>query len=111
MAVAAPPRSRPVVFVCLVFHPDTSASSILFTDLFVRLAQSGERVTALTGFPTKDDPALAATLPRRENFGGVEIVRCGLRLPGKRGLVSRFLAYSSFLAHAGWHLAREFREA
>ena len=114
MALAARRRvapAKPVVFVCLVFHPDTSASSILFTDLFVRLARDGTHITALTGFPTKDDPSLVSSLPRRDIKDGVEIVRCGWRLAGKQGLSTRALAYGSFLLHAGWHLVRHYRHA
>lgn len=93
--------TRPIVFVCLVFHPDTSASSILFTDLFTRLSRDGVRVTALCGFPSKDE---IGSLPRRETYGGVHIVRCGARIQGKRHLLARAVAYGSFLLHAGWKL-------
>jgi colanic acid biosynthesis glycosyl transferase WcaI len=93
-----------IVFVCLVFHPDSSASSILFTDLFRRLANDGSRITVLTGFPSKD-AGYHATLPRREDLDGIQIIRCGLRIQGKQSITARALAYSSFLLHAGWKLA------
>jgi glycosyltransferase involved in cell wall biosynthesis len=104
-------KGRPVIFVCLVFHPDTSASSILFTDLFVRMAVQGQSITVLSGFPSKDGQEQVASLPREEVYGGVRIVRCGLRMEGKRSLWTRALAYSSFLLHAGWHLLRAPRAA
>jgi glycosyltransferase involved in cell wall biosynthesis len=95
---------RRIVFLSLVFHPDTSATSMLFTDLFRRLAARGLLVTVLCGFPTKDEGV--AHLRRRERLDGIEIVRCGLRLEGKRNLAARALAYGSFLAHAGVILLR-----
>jgi len=61
-------------------------------------------VTVLCGFPTKDREY--ASLPRRERLGDIEIVRCGLRLEGKRTLPARALAYGSFLVHAGLILLR-----
>lgn len=93
-----------IVFLCLVFHPDTSASSILFTDLFRRLAADGTPVRVLCGFPSKD--GAVGAVPRRERFGEIEIVRCGLRIEGKRSLLSRAIVYSSFLLHAGWKILR-----
>ena len=93
-----------IVFVCLVFHPDSSASSLLFTDLFKRLAADGTRITALCGFPSKDSREEVGSLPRRETVWGIDIVRCGARIQGKRHVLSRAIAYGSFLAHAGWKL-------
>ncbi len=102
MEVLAP--TRHVVFVCLVFHPDTAASSMLFTDLFRSLSRNSLQVTVLCGFPSKDSREDVRHSARREFLDGVEIVRCGLRLQGKRHLVARAAAYGSFLAHAGWKL-------
>src|SRR4051812_18414227 len=100
-----------IVFVCLVFYPDSSASSLLFTDLFRRLS-AHVPVTVLCGFPTKDPEHDIASMPRRQRLDGIEIVRCGLRLTeGKGSLLARALAYGSFLAHAGWHLLRLGRTA
>lgn len=99
-------RSPALVFVCLVFHPDTSASSLLFTDLFRALADDGARITVLTGFPSKDSRKEVKSLPRREVYSGIEIIRCGLRIRGKRNLPSRALAYGSFLLAAGIRLGR-----
>jgi colanic acid biosynthesis glycosyl transferase WcaI len=98
--------SRHLVFVCLVFHPDTSASSILFTDLFRRLADSDMAVTVLCGFPAKERDLDLRGVPREETVGAVRIVRCGLRIDGKRNLAFRTLGYGSFLAHAAWKLLK-----
>ena len=97
---------RHVIFVCLVFHPDTSASSMLFTDLFRSLPRHSLRVTVLCGFPSKDSLEAVKQLARHEFLGDVEIVRCGLRIRGKRHLAARAAAYGSFLAHAGWKLLK-----
>jgi colanic acid biosynthesis glycosyl transferase WcaI len=94
-----------IVFVCLVFYPDTAASSILFTDLFRRLAESGFTVTVLCGFPTKDGPEGLDAVPRAEVYHGIRIVRCGPRL-GKGTLVSRGLTYAGFLLDASRRIIR-----
>jgi len=105
-------NDRPrIVFVSLVFHPDTSAASQLFTDLPTRLAERGSRVTVLCGFPTKDVRPDARSLPRYEEYRSVHILRCGLRIEGKQNVAARALAYAGFLAHAGWRLLRSGRLA
>jgi glycosyltransferase involved in cell wall biosynthesis len=103
--------SRPIILVSLVYHPDTSAASILFTDLLGRLASGGVRCTVLTGFPSKDgsDPILDA--PRAEVLDGVHVLRCGLRMRGKRNVFTRAVTYGTFLAHAGGVLLRTGRGA
>jgi len=102
-AIIASPRR--VVFVSLVFYPDSSASSILFTDLFRQLVDE-TGITVLCGFPTKDIGVDVSLLPRRETLDGIEIVRCGVRIQGKRSILTRAVAYVSFLVHAGWRLLR-----
>jgi glycosyltransferase involved in cell wall biosynthesis len=94
-----------IVFVCLVFYPDTAASSILFTDLFRRLTTEGFSITVLCGFPSKDGPNGLAALPREEMYHGIRIVRCGPRL-GKATMVSRALTYAGFLLDASRRLVR-----
>jgi glycosyltransferase involved in cell wall biosynthesis len=96
--------SSRIIFVSLVYHPDLSAASLLFTDLFTRLADAGLECTVLTGFPSKDGADATTSAPRSEVVNGVRVRRCGLRLRGKRNVLSRALTYSSFLAHAGWTL-------
>lgn len=98
-----------VVFVCLVYSPDSSATSLLFTDLFSHMAASGRAVTVLCGFPTKGSAGQLRSIPRRETIGGVDVVRCGLRVLGKRTILMRLLVYLSFLLHAGWKLMRGYR--
>lgn len=102
---------RQIIYLCLVFHPDTSASSILFTDLFRRLSAEGVEIRVLTGFPSKDGNREVAALPRCESLDGIRIERCGLRLAGKSSLIRRALSYGSFLAHAGCVLLLSGRNA
>jgi colanic acid biosynthesis glycosyl transferase WcaI len=106
-----PSQAQHIIFVCLVFHPDSSASSILFTDLFRRLATDNTRVTVLCGFSSKSAGEGDPVLPRSEKLDGINIFRCGVRMPGKRNLFSRAISYSSFLVHAGWKLLRMGRNA
>jgi glycosyltransferase involved in cell wall biosynthesis len=89
--------------VCLVFYPDASATSILFTDLFLRLARAGFQVTVLCGFPQMAHSGPSA-LPRHEYLDGITIVRCGAHVDGKRNLLTRGIHYGSFLLEAGCRL-------
>ena len=109
-AIPGRDHRRLVVFVCLAFAPDSSATSILFTDLFRRMAARGARVLALTGFPTKD-AGQARLLPRHDRIGSVEIERVGVRTEGKRHLTARAIAYGAFLLGAARRLARLERDA
>lgn len=104
-------RSRPLLYVQLVFHPDTAASSILFTDLFRAMARGGASISVLCGFPSKDVDLDLSAIPRRERLDGVDIRRVGLRLVGKRSLPLRLLTYLSFLGAVSWTLLREGRRA
>jgi colanic acid biosynthesis glycosyl transferase WcaI len=99
-------NAGPLVFLSLVFHPDSSASSLMLTDLFRRLAASGMKITVLCAFPSKDSVERVGYLPRYDELDGIRIIRCGLRIDGKRSLAHRALAYASFLTHAGWQLLR-----
>lgn len=102
-AVAA---DAPIVYVSLVFHPDSSASSLMLTDLLKRLSAGLAPVSVLCGFPSKDTPDQVAQLTRVETVGSVSVMRCGIRLDGKRTLAARAIAYGSFLAHAASKLLR-----
>lgn len=94
-----------LVFVSLDFYPDDQSVSQLFTDLMLRLADHAH-VTVLCGFPMGTTTGAEREIPRRERFGGVEIVRCGVRVHDKRKLVHRAVLYGSFLLDAGWKLVR-----
>lgn len=100
-----------IVVVSLDFYPDDQAASQLFTDLLLRLAGQGMRITVLCGFPPATSPARRERVPRRETVEGIEIVRCGRHLPDKHRLRQRAILYASFLLHAGWKLLRLERNA
>jgi colanic acid biosynthesis glycosyl transferase WcaI len=100
-----------IVWVYLVFYPDGCGASQLWTGLFRRLAEDGARVTVLSGFPAKDVTVDVASLPRSENYHGIAIERCGERVEGKRNLLARAIAYSSFLVHASWRILQLGRQS
>jgi glycosyltransferase involved in cell wall biosynthesis len=96
-----------IVFVCQVFYPDSGATSQLFTDVFRALSRDdGIRVSVITGFPYKMFDHHAMALPRYEQFGDIDIYRCGLNIDTKKNRVFRALAYVTFLLHAAWKLIR-----
>jgi colanic acid biosynthesis glycosyl transferase WcaI len=104
MAVNPQPPRPKVILACQVFYPDAQSTSQLFTDLFARLGGLNEfDLTVICGFPSAirahDGP-----VPRREQWHGIQIVRCGMRVDVKRSFVTRLLSYLSFLAHAAWKL-------
>ncbi|MFB3892652.1 MAG: glycosyltransferase family 4 protein [Phycisphaerae bacterium] len=95
---------KELVFICLPYWPDPQSTSQLFGDLFSRLARCGDfRIKVLCGFPSRR-PGTNPALPRRQSVDGVEIVRCGFNIDGKKNLLSRFLVYASFLAGVGIRL-------
>jgi len=94
---------KQVIFVCQVFYPDITPTSQVFTCLFQELVERGLDVTVLCGFPGRVEQA-DAVLPRRDNFAGVKIHRCGWNISFKRSYFHRFFAYLSFLTHVGWKL-------
>ncbi len=101
-------KLRSVVFVCQVFHPDEISTSQLFSPLMRALASKGYDVTVLCGFPASGSPR---HLPRFEIWEEVKIRRCGLRVPLKKNMVSRVLAYGSYLLEATLRLMGSARQA
>ena len=91
-------------FICQVFYPDTQATSQLFTPLMEELVKSGYHVEVYCGYP--NNRLLGKALPRHEVRNGVSIRRCGLNLATKKGLVSRALAYATFLADVFFQLVK-----
>lgn len=103
-----PPK---VILACQVFYPDAQSTSQLFTDLFASLGDSGEfDLTVICGFPSAirahDGP-----VPRQEQWHGIRILRCGMRVDVKRSFLTRLLSYLSFLTHAAWKLLWSPRDA
>lgn len=90
-----------LILVSQVFYPSVQSTSLLFTDLALSLRDPDIKITALCGFPNSPCDHLAT---RYENFRDVDIYRCGANINFKAGLWQRFIAYGSFLIHAGWKL-------
>ncbi|HEX6509533.1 MAG TPA: glycosyltransferase family 4 protein [Chloroflexota bacterium] len=95
--------AREVVWVTLDFYPDDQASSQLFTDLLVRLAEH-TKITVFCGYPVEATKGRPGPVPRRETYRGISIVRCGFNVAEKHGLLNRAILYAAFLAHAAWRL-------
>lgn len=95
--------SKRLVFLCQTFHPDTSSSSQLFSDLFGRMAEEGWEITVLCGYPTAKTEK---SPPKLEVWQKIRIRRCGLKIIAKKSLIHRALAYISFLAGAFWQLLK-----
>ena len=94
---------RDLVWVTLDFYPDDQASSQLFTDLLVRLGED-TRITVFCGFPVAATKGRPGPVPRRESYRGISIVRCGINVNEKHGLLNRAILYAAFLGHAAWRL-------
>jgi len=92
-----------VLFINQFFHPDLAATAQIETDLAVDLAAAGVEVTAVAG---RGSYLGGETLPAREAWRGVEIVRLAATSLGKRTLAHRALDYGSFYASAALALAR-----
>jgi colanic acid biosynthesis glycosyl transferase WcaI len=92
-----------LLFLCQTFHPDTTSSSQLFSDLLVRMAESGWEVTVLCGFPLTKTNEISS---KQETWRNIRIKRCGLNIAAKSGMAHRALSYTSFLAGAFIQLLR-----
>ena len=82
-----------ICFICQTFHPDTQATSQLFSDLLAALATRGRDYEVLAGFPAG---RMDGSCPRKELWQGVSIRRGGLRVDSKRNLAFRALGYFSY---------------
>lgn len=83
-----------ITLVSQVFYPDEQATSQLFTDLLVRLAEKGLKIRVVTGFTGRPS---GRPSPKREVYQGVEIHRTGFQFDYKRGYIRRALHYLLFL--------------
>lgn len=111
VAPKAPARGKKhIVWVTLDFYPDDQASSQLFTDLLLRMADDTVSVRVLCGYPVQATNGRPGPVPRHETLGGITIERCGFNVKEKHGLVNRALLYAGFLIHATWRLLRVDRQ-
>ncbi|HLT02283.1 MAG TPA: sugar transferase, partial [Geminicoccaceae bacterium] len=97
-ALAGEGRRPRLLVVNRFFHPDTSATSQLLTDLVDALDQRGFAITVLTGRHGYLDTG--AVLPAREWRGGVEVRRLRHTGFGRFSLPGRALDCATFMASA-----------
>jgi glycosyltransferase involved in cell wall biosynthesis len=89
------------ILVSQVFYPNTCATSTLLTELSLKLQDKNNKVTVICGFPNGIEHQ---TVDSYENFNGIEIYRCGIKLDSKSGLLQRTFSYLFYLIHAAWKL-------
>ena len=94
-------NSKELVFICQVFHPDTTSTSQLFSPLIVELERTGWKITVLCGFPANQEKQ---AIPKQEVWQNITIQRCGFAIALKASFLHRALAYFSFLVEAGIRL-------
>ena len=92
-----------VLFTGINYWPELSGISPYTTGLAEYLAQSGHRVSVITGFPHYPswsvDPAYRGSLRRREVHAGVDIIRRRHFVPGRQSVVGRGTYEATFLLH------------
>ncbi len=79
------------------FHPDADAVAQLATDLAEDFAAAGHQVTVLAA---RGGSRGGQSLPARETWRGVEIVRVGGTAFGKRSIAGRLADYATFFVSA-----------
>ncbi len=90
-----------IVLVSQVFYPDPCATSSLLTELALNLQNKNNKVVVVCGFPNGVDDQ---TVNRHDNFDGIDIYRCGIKINSKAGLLQRIISYAFYLIHATWKL-------
>jgi colanic acid biosynthesis glycosyl transferase WcaI len=90
-----------IVLVSQVFHPDACATSSLLTELTLNLQNNNNKITVICGFPNGIENQ---TADYYENFNGIDIYRCGIKINSKAGLWQRIISYEFYLIHAAWKL-------
>ena len=82
------------------FWPDVAATAQHADDLSKNFISRGHDVTVVASRAIYGERG--SSLPRRERRNGVDIVRVGLQLFGKRGITPRLLDFSLFYLAAAW---------
>lgn len=90
-----------IVLVSQVFYPDPCATSSLLTELALNIQNSNNKVVVICGFPNGVENQI---VNRHDNFNGIDIYRCGIKLNSKAGLLQRIISYVFYLIHATWKL-------
>jgi glycosyltransferase involved in cell wall biosynthesis len=89
------------ILLSQVFYPNTCATSSLLTELALKLQDDNNKITVICGFPNGLEHQ---EVDSYENFNGIEIYRCGIKLDSKAGLFQRTISYMFYLIHAAWKL-------
>ena len=90
-----------IVLVSQVFYPNTCATSSLLTELALNLQDENNKITVICGFPNGVKNQI---VDRYENFNGIDIYHCGIRINSKAGLWQRLVSYVFYMLHATWKL-------
>ena len=105
-AITAPANGPPltVLLVNQAYAPDIAATAQISEDLCRYLVKQGHKVKVIASRSIYGQSG--AALPRRENRGGVEVLRVGTSLFGKRGLALRLVDFGLFYIAATWAALR-----
>ncbi|MGA3056498.1 MAG: glycosyltransferase [Candidatus Limnocylindrales bacterium] len=92
-----------ILFAAINYWPEPSGNAPYTTGLAEHLAQSGHRVSVITGFPHYPswhvDAAYRGGLRRREVIEGVEVIRRRHYVPARQSVVGRGMYEATFLLH------------
>lgn len=97
LADAAP---QTVLLINQAYAPDIAATAQISEDLCRYLVEQGHRVKVIASRSIYGQSG--AQLPRREDRGGVCVLRVGTSLFGKRGLALRLIDFGLFYLAATW---------
>ena len=104
------PSGRKVLVASINFAPDHAGIGVYATDFPVYLAEQGERVTMVTGFPYyprwRKNPEDAGKLLARENYHGVEVLRGYLFVPRHVSAATRLWHEVTFCLFAAVNFLR-----
>jgi len=89
-----------ILLVNQAFWPDVAATAQHADDLARDFIARGHDVTVVASRAIYGERG--SSLPKRESRGGVDIVRVGLQLFGKRGITPRLFDFALFYLAAAW---------
>jgi colanic acid biosynthesis glycosyl transferase WcaI len=84
-----------ILLINQCFYPDVVSSAQHLTDLALDLAQSGHKVTVLSGRRGYDDPGVR--FPKKEIWKGISIIRIPSTGLGKSSRLFRCIDFGSFI--------------
>lgn len=98
------PAPLTVLLINQAYAPDIAATAQISEDLCRYLAGQGHTVKVIASRSIYGQSG--AQLPRREDRGGVRVLRVGTSLFGKQGLALRLIDFGLFYAAATWAALR-----